>query len=120
MLIIREEQMKTLSQLHYKKLKVQIDKIFFERFPTWDKLDKEQKNNWMQLLINESEKAKMTYDSEYILFSVICMSSTEGYQGFLKRDDVSEIISDKQLTNSGKLAMLSTITNTDIRNIQTA
>lgn len=116
MLKFNQEQMKVFENLQFLKLKRQIFKELSSRVPKWKQYDEKKKLELVDSLFAEANKAKMIFEIEYILFSLLCMSSKSDAESFLKSDSVQNILSDENTINTEKLIKLSKLTSIRLKN----
>ena len=115
MLTINEEQMKVFKQLQFQKLKQQIAKVLSDEVKEWNQFDSKKQAQLVEFLFNEAQKAKMIFDTEFILFALVCMCSNDGCQVFLGRGDVENTLLDEEIGNEEKLIKLSGLTTIKIK-----
>ena len=85
MLEINEDQLKVFEQLQFQQLKESIAETLFAEVEEWDQYDLNKQTHLVDYLFSKAQKARMIFDSEYILFSLLCMSSNETCRNFLKK-----------------------------------
>ncbi|MCF6189820.1 MAG: hypothetical protein L3J51_05045 [Cocleimonas sp.] len=117
MLKINEEQMEVFSNVQYTLLKQKIDEVLSREVLLWKKVSTNRKQKLLEFFIIEAEKYDLRHDDAIIYFSVICMAAKEGYQSFLKRQDVIRILYDDSLSEGGEIILLSNIADVNIRSI---
>lgn len=114
MLKINKKQMKVFKQLQFQKLKEEIDSTLSDEVTEWSQFDSKKQKYLVDFLFLKASKAKMTFDSEYILFALLCMSSND-CKSFLDNDDVRTVLLDDELNNGEKLIKLSDFTTIEIK-----
>jgi len=113
MLKINEEQIDVFTRVHNNRLRSNLNRLLVSEIPDWRVLKSGQKAQWLDFLITKANEVPLVSYSEYMIFSLACMSSKEGCLDFLEREDVKITLLDKFISNERKMSLLTDFSKTN-------